>query len=92
MSGLRRKIIELVAKSDQMLDPIIDEHISKRREVTTEEDLVEVLLKFQEDELDDDRNLSFSLTRSNIKAIILVRHFDFEAQNRNILCWVSIQN
>ncbi|KAJ8429251.1 hypothetical protein Cgig2_026287 [Carnegiea gigantea] len=68
--GLRRKLMEMVVESDRMLDPIIEEHISKKTEATTE-DLVDVLLKFQKDELDDDTSRPFSLTRNNIKAIIL---------------------
>ncbi|KAJ8429252.1 hypothetical protein Cgig2_026288 [Carnegiea gigantea] len=62
--------MEMVVESDRMLDPIIEEHISKKTEATTE-DLVDVLLKFQKDELDDDTSRPFSLTRNNIKAIIL---------------------
>lgn len=71
MSGLRRKLEKMVKESDRMLDPIIDEHISKKRQGRAEEDLVDVLLKFHKDNLEDNTNSSFSLTTENIKAIIL---------------------
>ena len=63
----------MVKESDRILDPIIDEHFSKKKQGRPEEDLVDVLLKFHKDTLQDDTNSSFSLTTENIKAIILVR-------------------
>ena len=74
ISGLGRKLKEMVKDSNRMLDPIIEEHMSRMTQGKTVEGLVDVLLKFHKDNLDDDTNHSFSLTLSSIKAIILVRN------------------
>ena len=71
MSGLRKKLEEMIKESDRMLDPIIEEHASKKRQGEAEEDLVDVLLRFQKE--NDNANMSFSLTTNNIKSVILVR-------------------
>lgn len=74
MSGLRRKLEEMIKSSDRMLHPIIEEHLSKKkREASiTDEDLVDVLMKFHNDSPNDDSNhLPFSLTINNIKSVIL---------------------
>ena len=76
VSGLGRKLKEMVKDSDRMLDPIIEEHILKKRQGKTGEGLVDVLLKFHKDNLEDDtdHDHSLSLTVNSIKAIILVRN------------------
>ncbi|XP_014519375.1 cytochrome P450 71D11 isoform X2 [Vigna radiata var. radiata] len=73
LSGLRPKIERLHQQLDHILDGIINEHKeakSKAREGHGEaqEDLVDVLLKFQDD---NDTNQDIYLTNNNIKAIIL---------------------
>ncbi|KAJ8428828.1 hypothetical protein Cgig2_005893 [Carnegiea gigantea] len=69
MSGLRKKLEEMIKESDRMLDPMIEEHILNKRQGKAEEDLVDVLLRFQKE--DDRTNMSFSLTTNNIKSVIL---------------------
>ncbi|XP_047172691.1 cytochrome P450 71D11-like [Vigna umbellata] len=73
LSGLRPKIERLHQQLDHILEGIINKHKeakSKAREGHGEaqEDLVDVLLKFQDD---NDSNQDIYLTNSNIKAIIL---------------------
>ncbi|WVZ12915.1 hypothetical protein V8G54_017445 [Vigna mungo] len=73
LSGLRPKIERLHQQLDHILEGIINEHKeakSKAREGHGEaqEDLVDVLLKFQDD---NDSNQDIYLTNNNIKAIIL---------------------
>nr|AZM65456.1 cytochrome P450 71D443-like protein [Sesuvium portulacastrum] len=70
ITGMKRKLQDLVTRSDKILDPIIDDHISSKKQGKTEEDLVDVLLKFHEDDLYHD-DTHFSLTIQNIKAIVL---------------------
>ncbi|KAJ8429237.1 hypothetical protein Cgig2_026273 [Carnegiea gigantea] len=41
ISGFRKKLQEMIKESDRMLDPIIEEHIYKKRQGKTEEDLVD---------------------------------------------------
>ena len=74
VTGLRPKLERLHGKTDRILKEIINEHReakskAKEDQGEAEEDLVDVLLKFQDG---DDRNQDISLTINNIKAIILV--------------------
>jgi len=75
LSGLRPKVERLHKQIDHILEGIINEHKeakSKAKEGHGEaqEDLVDVLLKFQDG---GDSNQDICLTNNNIKAIILVR-------------------
>ncbi|XP_056694656.1 desmethyl-deoxy-podophyllotoxin synthase [Spinacia oleracea] len=69
--GMKRKFKELVRQSNRILDPIIEEHKSKKIDqcIGEEEDLVDVLLKFHKDNVKTPQQ--FSLTADNIKTIIL---------------------
>lgn len=71
ISGLRSKLNEMVKDSDRLLDPIIEEHISKKKQGKAMESLVDDLLKLHNGNLADGTDHSFSLTFSNIKAVIL---------------------
>ncbi|WVZ12922.1 hypothetical protein V8G54_017452 [Vigna mungo] len=71
-TGLRPTLERLHRKSDQILENIMREHKDKRSKskeglVEAEEDLVDVLLKFQDD---SGENQDICLTDDNIKAII----------------------
>lgn len=64
ISGTRPKLERLQQETDRILENIITEH---RRKRVDKEDLVDVLLKFENND-----NFDFSLGTDNIKAIILV--------------------
>ncbi|RDX95047.1 Cytochrome P450 71D11, partial [Mucuna pruriens] len=73
VTGLKPKIERLHQQIDRILVDIINEHIeakskAKEGQGEAEEDLVDVLLKFQDG---DDRNQDICLTINSIKAIIL---------------------
>lgn len=72
ISGMKPKIEKLHQESDRMLEDIIKDHKEAKlkkigEDEADEEDLVDVLLKFQ-----DKGDLEFPLTTDNIKAVILV--------------------
>ncbi|PRQ32154.1 putative premnaspirodiene oxygenase [Rosa chinensis] len=71
ITGMRPKLERLHKKSDRILENIIKEHkdkaTSKGSEREAQEDLVDVLLKFHE----DNDGPEFNLTTDNIKAVIL---------------------
>lgn len=72
-TGLRPKFLRLHHKTDKILEDIINEHKEAKSEAKdeqgeAEEDLVDILLKFE----DGGNNKDFSLTKNNIKAVILV--------------------
>ncbi|XP_027362879.1 cytochrome P450 71D11-like [Abrus precatorius] len=72
VTGLRPKLERLHHKMDQILENIINEHKeakskSKHAQGKGEEDLVDILLKFEDD---CDGNQDICLTNNNIKAII----------------------
>ncbi|XLU63244.1 hypothetical protein S245_022453, partial [Arachis hypogaea] len=68
MSRDKTKIEELHLKSDKVLQDIIDDHKNKKggkcEEEADDEDLVDVLLKFQQ------KDSEYPLTDDNIKAVI----------------------
>ena len=70
--GTRAKLEKLRQKSERIVDNILEEHRKKKpttksgQSETVTEDLVDVLLKFH------NRDLGFSLTTDNLKAIIFV--------------------
>ncbi|XP_061373405.1 cytochrome P450 71D11-like [Gastrolobium bilobum] len=73
VSGLKPKLERLHQQIDQILENIINEHkeaksIAKQGQVEKEEDLLDVLLKFQDG---NGSNQDISLTNNNVKAIIL---------------------
>lgn len=73
VTGLRPKLERFHRQTDQILENIINEHKEAKNIKTkddhgeVEEDLVDVLLKYE-----DGSNMDFSLTKNNIKAIIQV--------------------
>ncbi|KAL8131726.1 cytochrome P450 71D9-like [Apium graveolens] len=68
-SGIRQKLGRLQQQTDKMLENIINEHIEAKTKMTCEgglqEDLVDILLKFQ------DEGVEFQLKKDNIKAVLL---------------------
>ncbi|PIA26399.1 hypothetical protein AQUCO_09300003v1 [Aquilegia coerulea] len=68
VSGLVRRMKKVSRELDSFLDPIIDEHLSRRRQQNDDhkEDFVDLLLRVQTDNI-----LDIKLTRENIKALIL---------------------
>jgi len=74
ITGRRSRLEMLHKKVDKILEKIINDHketksTTKQGLVEGEEDLIDVLLKFEEDRSNDP---DFCLTKRNIKAIILV--------------------
>jgi hypothetical protein len=72
VTGLRPKLESFHRKTDQIFENIINDHkVAKytkgKDDQGVEEDLVDVLLKYE-----DASNQDFSLTKDNIKAIIMV--------------------
>jgi uncharacterized protein (UPF0305 family) len=72
VTGLRPKLESFHRKTDQIFENIINDHkVAKytkgKDDQGLEEDLVDVLLKYE-----DASNQDFSLTKDNIKAIIMV--------------------
>lgn len=65
----KRKFQKFTKESDRILDPIIAEHQSKKEQGKMEEDLVDVLLKYHKDHVDNPND--FCLTTDNIKGVIL---------------------
>lgn len=74
ISGVRPKLERMHREADRIMENIINEHKEATRagKAATAEDLVDVLLKFQEH-----GDSEFSLTNDNIKAVILVMSFTF---------------
>lgn len=76
LSGIKSRAKRLHLKADEVLETIINEHKNRNQALLQsemsrgDEDLVDVLLKFQER-----GDLEFPLTDDNIKAIILVSKF-----------------
>ncbi|TMW86956.1 hypothetical protein EJD97_020657 [Solanum chilense] len=65
ITGLKSKLEKLHHEIDRLLDEIIDDHIVVDNNTTSmHEDLVDVLLRVQNDE-------KYEITRKNIKAVIL---------------------
>ncbi|KAJ8427199.1 hypothetical protein Cgig2_011775 [Carnegiea gigantea] len=73
ITGMRRKLQDLVRRSNMIVDSIIYDHISKKRQGKKEdhEDLVDVLLAFHKDKDEVSHGSQFSLAIDNIKAIFL---------------------
>ncbi|PNX71407.1 cytochrome p450 71d11-like protein [Trifolium pratense] len=73
LSGMRPKLEKLSQQVDRILEHIINDHKEMRSRRTkqglaeAEEDLIDCLLKFE----DNDSDMDFHLTSDNIKAIIL---------------------
>ncbi|KAL2940509.1 Cytochrome P450 71D10 [Bienertia sinuspersici] len=63
------KFQKFTKESDRILDPIIAQHQSKKKQGKEEEDLVDVLLKHHKDNVGNPND--FSLTTNNIKGVIL---------------------
>ncbi|GAV89702.1 p450 domain-containing protein, partial [Cephalotus follicularis] len=75
ITGLGPKVEKLFKKSDAILQKIVNEHRGRQGEA--EADLVDVLLKLQQED-----SLEFRLTDENIKAIIFVRLLTMHWQSR----------
>jgi septum formation topological specificity factor MinE len=74
LTGMRPRLEKLHEKIDSILELIINDHKEKKSRskddlVEGEEDLIDVLLKFEDV---SSKDLDFSLTKRNIKAIIVV--------------------
>ncbi|XP_074273834.1 cytochrome P450 71D10-like [Silene latifolia] len=66
IGGMKKMLKEMAQESNRLLDPIVNGHKSN---IKTEETLVDVLMKFHQDNVLD--SSEFSLSTNNIKAIIL---------------------
>ena len=77
ISGLRRRVICLHQQADRILEDIIHEHkvanSMKTDESEKQEDLIDVLLKLQED------GLEIPLTTDNIKSVLVVSFLLFSS-------------
>ncbi|KAK9697392.1 hypothetical protein RND81_08G035400 [Saponaria officinalis] len=75
ITGMKRKLENLVKRADNLINPIIEEHISnmQRGENVVVQDLIDILLTFHKGDCDLNQNTSrdFSLTIDNIKAIVV---------------------
>ncbi|KAJ8432800.1 hypothetical protein Cgig2_015593 [Carnegiea gigantea] len=73
ITGMRRELQDLVRRCNKIVDPIIYDHISKKRQGKKEdhEDLVDVVLTFHKDQDELSYGSQFSLAIDNIKAILL---------------------
>ncbi|XP_021747105.1 cytochrome P450 71D10-like [Chenopodium quinoa] len=71
ISGMKKKFKDLVQESNRLLDPVIEEHKSnkKNNQGKQEEDLIDVLLNFHKDNVKTSHD--FCLSTDNIKAIAL---------------------
>ncbi|PHT39247.1 hypothetical protein CQW23_22821 [Capsicum baccatum] len=65
ISGLKYKLRKMHDEVDVLLEEIINEHELQNSDQTTEEDIVDVLLRLQKSQ-----DFSIPITRDNIKAII----------------------
>lgn len=79
LTGMRPRLEKLHQKVDRILELIINDHRETKLRtnegiVEGEEDLIDVLLKFEDD---GSRNMEFCLTHRNIKAIIFVSTLTF---------------
>jgi cytochrome P450 len=79
LSGMRPKLEKLSQQVDRILEHIINDHKETRSRrakqglAEAEEDLIDCLLKFE----DNDGDMDFHLTSDNIKAIVLVCNLCF---------------
>ncbi|KAK9697381.1 hypothetical protein RND81_08G034300 [Saponaria officinalis] len=63
ITGMKRKLEDLVKRADKLMNPIIEEHIrNMQKGENVVQDLIDILLTFHKD---------FSVTIDNIKAIVL---------------------
>uniref|UniRef100_A0A803M8U1 Cytochrome P450 n=2 Tax=Chenopodium quinoa TaxID=63459 RepID=A0A803M8U1_CHEQI len=69
ISGLKGNLQRIVKRIDKFVDPIIEEHLSNKKQCIEDEDMIDALLKFRKDNVR--LNTDFSLTTSHIKAMIL---------------------
>ena len=79
LTGMRPRLEKLHEKVDRILELIINDHKEKKSRskddlVEGEEDLIDVLLKFEDS---NNSNKEFSITKRNIKAIVFVSIFTF---------------
>ncbi|KAC1629584.1 hypothetical protein FH972_027151 [Carpinus fangiana] len=78
ISRVRPKLEKMHKEADRIMERIISDHMAKATtakvgEAAAEEDLIDVLLKFH----DEHGDTEFSLTKNNIKAVMLVIIFTF---------------
>jgi len=75
ITGMRKRLQDMVKRSDKILDSIIGDHLFEERQQGEGEDykdLVDVLLTFHKGDGSSSQGGPFSLTMKNIKAIVLV--------------------
>ncbi|XP_021750218.1 cytochrome P450 71D9-like, partial [Chenopodium quinoa] len=68
ISGLKGQLQGIVKRIDNLMDPIIEENMSNKKQGIEDEDVIGALLKFHKDNVR--LNTDFSLTTNNIKAIV----------------------
>jgi len=81
--GLNLRLVQARAALDSFIDKIIEEHVEKKRSGKScddESDMVDELLNFYSEnpklnEESNDLHTSITLTKDNIKAIIMVLYF-----------------
>ncbi|WJX37486.1 hypothetical protein P8452_25246 [Trifolium repens] len=91
VTGLRPKLESFHRKTDQIFENIINDHkVAKytkgKDDQGVEEDLVDVLLKYE-----DASNQDFSLTKDNIKAIIMDMFGAGSETSANIIDWAMVE-
>ncbi|CAO2828109.1 unnamed protein product [Amaranthus hypochondriacus] len=68
ISGMKAKLQRMVTRMDNIMDPIIEEHIINNKHNEEDGDLVDILLNYYKD--DNHLHNKFHLTKDNIKAIV----------------------
>ena len=68
LQGLNRRVKNIHSIQDDLLDKIVEEHVSPQKNPNVMPDLVDVLLAASADEDMD----QFQITRDNIKSVLYV--------------------
>ncbi|KAL8048438.1 hypothetical protein ABFX02_07G065800 [Erythranthe guttata] len=91
VTGLRRRMTKLHRESDKIFDQIIDDHKKinddHHSRHNKQEDLLDVLLKFQ----DDDRGQEISLTTDNVKAVLMDMLAGGSETSATTLIWAMVE-
>lgn len=70
ISGMKAKLQRMVTRMDNLMEPIIDEHLMNKKHNHEDGDLVDILLNYYKDH--KHLHNKFHLTKDNIKAIVFV--------------------